>query len=258
MHTTIKISDDLSRALMLRSHHQRLGSTQRPSMASHAIKLCGITKPRSSSSFGTKAYRDALQRAFNRAKEQIYFNPDMQYFVTLTYAGIEQDIEKAMYDVKQLVKNERRNGNTDLKYIYVFEWQKRGSLHIHMITNEKLTTYINKNNYKSLTYWKHGYTSMLTIDDFDDNFRPHLYLFKYMRKAERIGRSFIHSSRNLNNHSSFTGTLDLMQWRTVTQETAHTNVNGTNFFFYRNYLCYDEDTKHKEDFIPWFKSQLKL
>lgn len=81
------------------------------------------------------------------------------------------------------------------KYIFVLEYQKRGSIHVHMISNNYFTTEINKNGYRSLKYWNHGYTSVLTIDDFDKDFKPYLYLFKYMKKAERIGRSFIHTSR---------------------------------------------------------------
>lgn len=262
MHTTLKISDDFTRAIMLRSTHSRQGNTlpRKQTLAGLALKLSGVSKPRRPSLYGTKSYRDALQRAFNRAKEQIYFNPDMQYFVTLTYAGIEKDIYKAMQDVKNLVRKERRNGNSDLKFIYIFEWQKRGSLHIHMITNASLTTHINKNGYRSLSFWTHGYTSMLTIDDFDNNFRPHLYLFKYMRKAERIGRSFVHASRNLDNYSSTSASLYLLEWRILNQETTHTNVNGTDFYFFRNYLCYDETINylnHKE-FSQWVLLQSQL
>lgn len=195
---------------------------------------------REESQFGSKSYNDALQRAFNKAKEQIYFNPDMVNFVTLTYKGLETDIEKAMHDVKMLVKAELRNGN-HLKYIYVFEWQKRGSLHIHMITNNALTTYTNKNNYRSLKYWKHGYTSILTINDFDHNFKPYLYLFKYMKKAQRIGKSFVHTSRNINNYLKLTdSSINLEHWRTINMEYTYAKIETTNFHYFKNYLQFDD------------------
>lgn len=230
MHTTTHISSDLNRIVMLRSFHQRNIPRIKPS----------TTKNRSESVFGTKSYSDALQRAFNKAKMQIFFNPDMVNFVTLTYKGIETDIEKAMQDVKILVKAEKRNGN-HLKYIYVFEWQKRGSLHIHMITNNALTTTINKNGYRTLKHWNHGYDSILTINDFDNNFKPYLYLFKYMKKAQRIGKSFVHSSRNLNNFIKLEdSSINLEHWRTINMEYTHSTVQTTNFHYFKNYLQFDD------------------
>lgn len=218
-----------NRALVIRSHHNRSKPKNR----------IYTSENRKESEFTTKSYNDSLQRSFNNAKKQIFFNPDMQYFVTLTYKGIEKDVDKAMMDVKNLVRLERRRGN-DLKYIYVFEWQKRGSLHIHMISNKRFTTHKNKNNYDSLTYWKHGFTSMLHIKDFDENFKPYLYLFKYMRKAQRIGKSFVHSSRNLKNYEE-TEKVDYMKYVHMNMERNIANLpDGNKLAFYYNYLKKDD------------------
>lgn len=84
-----------------------------------------------------------------------------------------------------------------LKYIWVMEYQKRGSLHVHMITNDFFQTHINKYGYEQLTNWKHGFTQVQTVENTDENFKPYLYLFKYMHKSQRIGSSFIHVSRGL-------------------------------------------------------------
>ncbi|AXH78975.1 MAG: Rep protein [Circular genetic element sp.] len=240
MHTTVKISKDLKRAIMLRSHHQR------------DTKKTVSSKPRtrSEAEYGTKAYRDGLQRAFAKAKEQIYFNPDMTYFITLTYRGKNQTPEDVLRDVKLLIKQETRanernspagSGRNSPKYIYVMEYQKRGSIHVHMIANNGFTLQVNANGHKELTYWRKGFSSVLTIQDFDRNFRPYLYLFKYMRKAQRIGRSFLHSSRNLGTYDTLhDASIDLLYWRTITQEYTHTTVETTNFHFYKNYLEYDD------------------
>lgn len=82
------------------------------------------------------------------------------------------------------------------KYIYVFERQKRGAIHVHMICNEGFELQKNINGYMELKNWPHGFTSVLTIKDFDNNFKPYLYLFKYMAKSQRIGKSFIHTSKS--------------------------------------------------------------
>jgi len=263
MHTSLLISADLNRAIMLRSHHNR--STLRPKPIKSLsdklaiIALSSLSTPilsphsavkRSEAQYESKSYADGLQRAFNKAKEQIYFNSDMSNFVTLTYHRADQTLEEVLQHVKIFVKAQNRananslpagSGIKKLKYIYVMEYQKRGSIHVHMITNDALTTYKNKNGYPSLTYWKHGYSSVLTIKDFDSNFRPYLYLFKYMKKSQRIGKSFVHSSRNLTNYTKLKdSTINLQQWRTVAQELTQAHIRDNHFYFYKNYLQFDD------------------
>lgn len=157
-----------------------------------------LPKEYKESEIGSYNYQKSLQRAFNNSKRQIFFNPDMTFFTTLTYKDLQDSPEEVLKDVKQFFKKQRRRG-LNPKYIYVLEWQKRGSLHVHMITNQ-LYTEKNKNNYDYLPDWKHGFSSVLSITGADSNFKPYLYLFKYMKKSQRIGKSFVHSSRNLNNY----------------------------------------------------------
>ena len=88
-----------------------------------------------------------------------------------------------------------RNEAKPFKYIYIMEYQERGSIHVHMIANECFTYDINEYGHPELKYWAKGFSNIRTIKDFDFNFKPYLYLFKYMYKAERIGKSFVHTSR---------------------------------------------------------------
>jgi len=236
MHTTTKISADLHRVIMLRSTHNR----HKPrSKARHHVE-------RHESEFGTKSYRDALQRAFNKAKEQIYFNPDMTNFVTLTYRRADQNVGDVLRDVKQMFRIERRacpagSGRKAPKYIFIMEYQKRGSIHVHMIANDCFTLQVNKNGYFSLTHWPHGYSSILSIKDFDNNFRPYLYLFKYMKKSQRIGKSFVHTSRNLNNYTTLTDSyLDLSHWKTLVTEKTTAEINNMRFTYFRDYLQFGD------------------
>lgn len=184
-------------------------------------------KKRSISKIGSISYDKSLHRAFARAKQQIFFNPDMNQFITFTYRQSDNTVEQVLYDIKQFIKTEKRlsrsraevanischtvvnslcpglQASQDLterfKYVFVMEYQKRGSIHVHMIASNHFEYEVNKNGYRSLKNWKHGYTSVLDLNDFDDNFRSYLYLFKYMKKSQRIGNSFVHTSRNLNN-----------------------------------------------------------
>jgi hypothetical protein len=163
-----------------------------------------VLKPANKSLYGSETYRASLSRAFNHAKQKIYFNPDLKYLVTLTYAQNMQDLDKLYYDIKQYLKNEKRkNKNKEIKYLFTIEKQDRRAYHIHMLTNDFPTTHINKNNYKSVTLWTHGFSSILNSDKADNNFKTYLYMFKYMNKAQRIGHKFVHSSKNLNNFQEY-------------------------------------------------------
>ena len=153
MHTTIHISNDSKRAIMLRSHHDRSKPRKKPSNR----------VPRKQAVYGTKSYFDGLQRAFNNAKMQIYFNPDMNNFITLTYAQEDNTIEQVLYDIKQLIRTEQRErakspggqpGAKTAKYLYIMEYQKRGSIHVHMIANDYFTLQVNRNGYRELKYWQ--------------------------------------------------------------------------------------------------------
>lgn len=158
-----------------------------------------ILKPPGKSEIGSESYRASRSRAFNRAKQKIYFNPDMTKFITMTYKENMQDLDQLFHDVKMLIQKETRSREKNKKYIFTVEKQNRGALHIHMIANDTFTTFKNKNNHDQLYFWEHGFSSVLDITGADSNFKPYLYLFKYMNKAQRIGNRFVYSSRSTNN-----------------------------------------------------------
>ena len=221
------MKDRIDRAILQSTHYQ---TSKKRGKQKKGVK-------RAEAQFNTKSYNDALQRAFNNAKAQVYFNPDMRHFVTLTYRGADHDINRVMDDLKVFLKTESRAGHKNIKYIWVAEYQKRGSIHVHLITNNDFETFTNKNGYLQLTNWKHGFSSFLTVNDFDENFRPHLYLFKYMRKAQRIGKSFLHSSRNLNNFEKIKDyDPDPNLWDTKVQERTEAHINDFHVYFYKYYL----------------------
>jgi hypothetical protein len=103
--------------------------------------------------------------------------------------------EQSEQTPREVNSSENVRNKRDFKYIYVFELQKRGAIHVHMIANEWLQLE-KKNGHVNVKGWSHGFSEVLTIRNFDNSFRPYLYLFKYMKKAQRVGKSFIHVSRN--------------------------------------------------------------
>lgn len=150
-----------------------------------------------------ESQRVARSRAFSNAKQKIYFNKDLTEFVTLTYHDNMQNYDVLLQDMKIFLKSERRSGSNP-KYLWVVEKQKRGALHVHMICNDFLTKKRNKNGYYDAIKWPHGWSSIKTIKGTDVNFKPYLYLFKYMNKSQKIGGRYVHSSRNLNNYTVLT------------------------------------------------------
>lgn len=204
------------------------------------------TKPnpnRTLSVVGSESYERSLRRAFARAKVLAFFNPDLTHFITFTYKDNQLSADKALKDVKQFIKKQKEyyyqqnptqsTKKSPFKYIYVFERQKRGAIHVHMIANGLFRTRINKNGYPELLYWPKGFSSVLSIKNADKSFKPYLYLFKYMAKAQRIGKSFIHTSR----------TFDKIQ--NVDYALYIDKLNGANLLFKEDYEIFIDDTKSR-------------
>lgn len=196
-----------------------------------------LTTSRKESEYDTKSYRDGLQRAFNNAKQKVFFNPDMIYFVTLTYKGTEHTPDEVLRDLKIFFKKQRALGYQP-KYIAVMEYQKRGSIHVHLVTNKEMRIEKNRNGYFHLPDWRKGFSSVLSIGDFDDNFRPYLYLFKYMKKSRRIGKSFLYSSRNLANSVKLpVEYFDVKLFEEVAVEKTRVQLlDGRVIYYSRHYL----------------------
>lgn len=190
------------------NHRVLVNSSTKSSKSTKSRNHEKLEGKRGQAEFGSQSYKDGLRRAFTNLKKQIFFNPDMNQFITLTYKKQDNTLEEVFNDIKQFMKKEKRQTAKISKYAYVLEYQKRGSIHVHMIATNNFKTDINKNGYRQLTNWKKGFSSILSIGEFDKNFKPYLYLFKYMNKTERIGKSFIHTSKNLDKPTNISYTLD--------------------------------------------------
>lgn len=169
-------------------------------------------EPRPTKRSSTSASSDAdelLARATRRAKtnafDVIMCNPDLDTFVTFTYAP-EQTDDKADYDgcYKQLgVWLSNRVQRRGLKYVCVPERTRVGDIHFHAIMNQSalrlepaLSPYTGKrlkHNGKplwNLSDWGFGFTSAEIIGETsDDRTAVAKYVFKYMGKqmGQKIG-----------------------------------------------------------------------
>lgn len=138
-----------------------------------------------------------------RRMARAYFADCDVYFVTLTFADLMTDIDKADRRVKYFFKK-LRNAYGDISYLGVRELQKRGAIHYHFLVKDN-TGYLNK-ELKDLPYpqrvgnrtiksdkqkewevfvhdkfWRYGFvdwTRVSFVDDFG------AYLIKYMTKGD--------------------------------------------------------------------------
>jgi len=137
---------------------------------------------------------DNIARAKRQLKRLIYCNPDMQNHVVLTYRKNISDrkITKKDFSIfmRKLKKITRRK---ELKYLSVIEYQVRGAIHFHVLTNE---TRISKKNIEKI--WYHGFVKKRNIKK-DLDLRHH-YFSKELDKQFNsgiVGEKLYFCSKNL-------------------------------------------------------------
>lgn len=81
--------------------------------------------------------KETLTEARNDIIRLISCNKDLNVFITLTYKDNFQDIKKSKAHLRLFFKKLRQDHEA-LKYIYVLEFQERGAIHYHVLTNIKV------------------------------------------------------------------------------------------------------------------------
>lgn len=126
-------------------------------------------------------------------------------FLTLTFSDNVKDIDYANHCFNSWLTLIRR-AFPDFAYLCVPEFQKRGAVHYHLLSNlavasELLPVQNEKKNMYDVKYWKYGFTSAFDLKLADDRFNVSLYVCKYLYKdidSRLFGRKKIMHSRNLN------------------------------------------------------------
>lgn len=110
---------------------------------------------------------------------------DWKTFMTLTFAENVTDIDIANKRLRYFIDKVRRVF-PNFKYICIPEFQKRGAVHYHLLTNvsidnEKLIYQQEDNEkFKHIKYWKEGFTK---VDSMDNDIKKIVgYISKYMTK----------------------------------------------------------------------------
>lgn len=118
---------------------------------------------------------------------------DWKSFITLTYSENMEDVAKSKKDLEYFFKNIKKV-KKDFKYIAIPEFQKRGAIHFHLLTNLSLqdndiiTKQKNNNKYYDVKYWNKGFTS---YEDISGDVKKIVgYISKYMTKDNADDRLF--------------------------------------------------------------------
>lgn len=164
-----------------------------------------------------KIREDSLSRTRNSLIDYALENADEWLsFVTLTFARNEEDVSIANKQFDNWTRSIRRV-YPDFRYLGTVEFQKRGAVHYHILTNIKpggdlipertpIKTYNPKKGktyelkYYDLKYWRQGYSSAEDLSAYDDKFNAGLYICKYLYKdidMRLFGRNKILKSNNL-------------------------------------------------------------
>ena len=149
---------------------------------------------------------DNLFRSRKLVIDLSYENKDLwKSFLTLTFAENVKDIDYANQCFNSWLTLIRRVFS-DFAYLCVPEFQKRGAVHYHLLSNlevggEFLPLQNEKKKMYDVKYWKYGFTSAFDLKLADDRFNVSLYVCKYLYKdidSRLFGRKKIMHSRNLN------------------------------------------------------------
>lgn len=153
--------------------------------------------------------QDSLSRSRNLLIDYASHNFAVwKSFVTLTIADNVTDVSEAnkIFHIwrTRMTRLCKKNG-VSLMYLGAPEFQKRGSVHYHLLTNLEpgsifLPEQSGKKNMYDVMFWNVGYSSVFDLQLTDDHFNCALYITKYLYKDldERLfGHTRVLKSNNL-------------------------------------------------------------
>lgn len=174
------------------------------------VKRLHITKKSSNK----KTNIESRAKSNHRAKKKIigliqnnFLNTKFS-FITLTFRYNLEDVSMANEILAKYIRKIRKISKEELKYICVMEFQKRGAIHYHLISNLYKPDY--KKNHE---YWASiiknderikddgGSVRVENISNNDDAMRISSYISKYMTKSlgkeSLFGKKCYSTSKNL-------------------------------------------------------------
>lgn len=151
-----------------------------------------------------------LNNARNNIVRIVSCNPDLISFITITYKCNMQDLKKSKQQVNKFFKKLKADYE-DLKYIYVLEFQDRGAIHYHILTNFPIPVKTGRQRKTeeqkqfeqefSRKYWKYGFVDCRNLKS-EDNTNIGRYISSYLTLEQYTqdlgGMRIFSTSRNIN------------------------------------------------------------
>lgn len=154
----------------------------------------------------TEILKHNIYRSYGQMLEYAFVNGHhFKTFVTLTFADNIKDLDFANLQFRKCMKAIKRK-YPYFMYLGVPEFQKRGAVHYHIMTNisiDDLRFIVQQKgqlNKYDFILWQHGFTSVFDLSLADEKFSVALYLTKYFYKDvdnRLFGRNKILKSNNL-------------------------------------------------------------
>lgn len=166
-------------------------------------------------------------------------------FITLTFKENMNDIKIANEKFNNFTKQIRRH-KKDFAYIAIPEFQKRGAVHYHLLTNisinDTILIFSQEDNpkFKHVKYWKHGFTSVEIMKG--DIKKVVGYISKYMTKNidnRLFGKRRFFYSQNL----------------TMPKENYIDSSNNTDEEFYKKRIQ-DKELIYQNEYINPYDGSL--
>lgn len=139
---------------------------------SRPVQLCHLTNKKQTSKKHT-FNKSNLNKTKRDLINYIYSNPDLNKFITLTFKDNIKDHNIANYEYNKFAKRISYRYN-NFKYITVPEYQKRGSIHYHILSQ---IPFIKHSDLTKI--WSNGYVFINRIDRINN---ISLYVSKYITK----------------------------------------------------------------------------
>lgn len=143
-------------------------------------------------------------RARKMVRNTVNANPQLNKFLTLTFAENITDLNFAHYEFDKFIKRLKTRFE-GFQYISVIEFQKRGAIHFHLLCN---LPYVDVNALSEV--WGYGFIKLNNIDNVDN---VGAYVTKYMTKDnidERlVGRKCYTMSKGLSKPVEYTREDDI-------------------------------------------------
>jgi len=144
-------------------------------------------------------------------------------FITLTFKDNLKDVKSANNEFKKFIQRLRYKYGKDFKYANVIQFQKRGAVHYHMMSD---LPYIPQKELEKI--WRHGFVGINKITHVDN---VGAYMIRYMDKdmtdTRLMGEKSYMTSRNLERPVEYVGDEAQMIIKALELENKKTVYNSS-------------------------------